>query len=202
MREVIIINRKQSILEAAKQSFALFGYKGTTMDHVATAAKVGKGTIYTFFKNKEELLHAVIEEVVQEMSQLLQKTVDPNRSFFDNLHHTLIQILDYRRNHPLLQRLFLEARELRGATIQLAVELIEQHNLQFIQSHIERAIEKGELKPCPPEITAFVMIKLYVALSFEWEKKHPPLAKEELAELFRLYLAEGLAPSAPPGQAT
>ncbi len=195
------MNRKQSILEAAKQSFARFGYKGTTMDYVATAAQVGKGTIYTFFKNKEELLHAVIEEVVQEMSQLLQKTVDPNRSFFDNLHHTLIQILDYRRNHPLLQRLFLEARELGGATIQLAVELIEQQNLQFIQNHIERAIEKGELKPCPPEITAFVMIKLYVALSFEWEQKHSPLAKEELAELFQLYLMEGLAQSDPPAHA-
>lgn len=49
-------DRKKLIVEAAEKSFSEFGYKATTMDHVARRAGVGKGTIYTFFKNKEELL--------------------------------------------------------------------------------------------------------------------------------------------------
>ncbi len=49
-------DRKKLIVEAAAKSFSEFGYKATTMDHVARSAGVGKGTIYTFFKNKEELL--------------------------------------------------------------------------------------------------------------------------------------------------
>lgn len=50
------VDRKKLILEAATKSFSLFGYKATTMDQVAKIANVGKGTIYTFYKNKEELL--------------------------------------------------------------------------------------------------------------------------------------------------
>lgn len=51
------MDRRQEILEAATKSFSLFGYKATTMDQVAKLANVGKGTIYTFFANKEELFH-------------------------------------------------------------------------------------------------------------------------------------------------
>ncbi|MES9682444.1 helix-turn-helix domain-containing protein, partial [Gottfriedia acidiceleris] len=47
--------KKQNILQAATKSFTIFGYKATTMSQIAKQANVGKGTIYTFFKNKEEL---------------------------------------------------------------------------------------------------------------------------------------------------
>ncbi|MGQ0422282.1 TetR/AcrR family transcriptional regulator, partial [Bacillus sp. HC-Mk] len=46
------IDRKRSIIEAATKSFSAFGYKATTMYQVAKLANVGKGTIYTFFKNR------------------------------------------------------------------------------------------------------------------------------------------------------
>lgn len=55
------IDRKQSVVDAASKSFALFGYKATTMEQVAKLANVGKGTIYTFLKTKKsysmKLLH-------------------------------------------------------------------------------------------------------------------------------------------------
>ena len=55
-----IVDRKKLIIEAAAKSFSLYGYKATTMDQVAKLANVGKGTIYTFFKTKEELFDEII----------------------------------------------------------------------------------------------------------------------------------------------
>jgi hypothetical protein len=57
---------------------------------------------------------------------------------------------------------------------------------------IQDAIDRGEIKECNPEITAFVMLKTYVALIFDWEQHHPPLDKEEMSDLFKLYFFEGL----------
>ena len=54
------IDRKKLILEAATKSFSLFGYKATTMDQVAKIANVGKGTIYTFYENKEQLFKEIV----------------------------------------------------------------------------------------------------------------------------------------------
>ncbi|MFD2875388.1 TetR/AcrR family transcriptional regulator [Paenibacillus rhizoplanae] len=47
--------------------FSLFGYKATTMDQVAKIANVGKGTIYTFFTNKEQLFDEILRDVILEM---------------------------------------------------------------------------------------------------------------------------------------
>ena len=67
------MDRRQEILEAASKSFSLFGYKATTMDQVAKIANVGKGTIYTFFANKEILFQEIVVKMISEMKQKLIK---------------------------------------------------------------------------------------------------------------------------------
>lgn len=54
-------------------------------------------------------------------------------------------------------------------------------------------MEKGEIRPCNAEITAFLMLKMYIALIVDWEKDHQPLTKEQIAELFALYFLQGLS---------
>ena len=63
------MDRKQEIIDAATKSFSLFGYKATTMDQVAKIANVGKGTIYTFFANKEVLFQEIVIRMITEMKQ-------------------------------------------------------------------------------------------------------------------------------------
>jgi AcrR family transcriptional regulator len=53
--------RPQELLEAALQVFARNGYRSATLDQVAEAAGVTKGTIYHYFDTKEELLLGVIQ---------------------------------------------------------------------------------------------------------------------------------------------
>jgi len=76
------IDRKQLIIEAATKSFSLFGYKATTMDQVAKIANVGKGTIYTFFNNKEELLSEIVRSLIKEMKATAEAAIQEDLSFF------------------------------------------------------------------------------------------------------------------------
>ena len=55
------------ILEAATKSFTIFGYKATTVEQVAKIANVGKGTVYNFFENKQQLLQFVVKNLINEM---------------------------------------------------------------------------------------------------------------------------------------
>ena len=70
------MDRRHEILEAASKSFSLFGYKATTMDQVAKIANVGKGTIYTFFDNKEELFHEIVMQMIQEMKSEADQAIN------------------------------------------------------------------------------------------------------------------------------
>jgi AcrR family transcriptional regulator len=53
--------KKNRILEAAAQVFAQKGYAGASVADIALKAEIGKGTVYEYFKSKEDLFFAVFE---------------------------------------------------------------------------------------------------------------------------------------------
>ena len=57
--------KRLKIVEAAAARFARFGYEATAMDDVASAASVSKGSLYDYFKDKEDLFYAVFEWLQQ-----------------------------------------------------------------------------------------------------------------------------------------
>lgn len=187
------IDRKQAIIEAATKSFALFGYKATTMDQVARLANVGKGTIYTFFKNKEELFNEIISTLINETRMIAESSIQKGEPFHKNLHRALYRILEYRKEHQLTIKLFQEQREIGTPIVEEAMERLEKEILSVLKENVEKAIQKGEIKQCDAKFTAFLLLRLYVSLISDWEKNHEPFSKEEVAHIFQLYLMEGLS---------
>lgn len=61
--------RRKQILEAATRVFAKKGYHRATTKDIAHAAKMAEGTIYLYFKNKSELLIALMEYLDQQTTQ-------------------------------------------------------------------------------------------------------------------------------------
>jgi len=187
------IDRKRLIIEAATKSFSMFGYKATTMDQVAKLANVGKGTIYTFFKNKEELFDEIISSLINDMKQSADGAFNPSLSFPENVHRALFKMLEFRKKHQLTIKLFQEEKDMGTPAVMEVMAQLENAIINYIKVRVSEAIEKGDIKACDPEITAFIILKLYVALIFDWEKQHKPLKKEEIASLFEQYLFKGLS---------
>jgi AcrR family transcriptional regulator len=187
------IDRKKQVLDAATNSFSLFGYKATTMDQVAKLANVGKGTIYTFFKNKEELFDEIVSSLINEMKREAEEVIDPQESFSENVHRALFRMLEFRKEHKLTIKLYQEAREMGTPAVSEVIDRMEKVVIEFLSQRIEKAIASESIKPCNPEMTAFVMLKMYVSLIFDWERAHGPLDKDEIANLFELYLIKGLS---------
>lgn len=187
------VDRKKLIIEAATKSFSLFGYKATTMDQVAKIANVGKGTIYTFFKNKEELFDEIITTLITEMKTAADEAIDSELAFHENVHRALYKILEFRREHQLTIKLFQEEKEMGTPAVLEVMNKLEDAILQYVKEKVIAAIDKGEIQQCDPELTAFIMLKLYVSLIFDWERRHQPLEKERIAKIFEQYVFKGLS---------
>lgn len=187
------IDRRQLIIEAATQSFSQFGYKATTMDQVAKIANVGKGTIYTFFKNKEELFDEITNSLIREMKSAAEEAFKTDFPFHQKVHRALYRILEYRLEHQLTIKLFQEGREMRTPAVMEVMDRLEQDIISYVKNKVVQAVEKNEIKECNPELTAFVMLKLYIAFIFDWEKNHEPLTKEDIAKLLEQYVFKGLS---------
>ncbi|WP_445486590.1 TetR/AcrR family transcriptional regulator [Niallia sp. 03133] len=187
------VDRKKQIIDAAAKSFTMFGYKATTMDQVAKIANVGKGTIYTFFKNKEELFSEIITGLIQEMKEAADECFDPSNRFMENLHTTLMKMLEFRRQHQLTIKLFQEQKEMGTLEVKEVIDRLENAVIHYIKMRVQEAIDKGEVQQCDTELIAFLIFKLYLALIFDWERNHSPLSAEEIAVFFENTLFKGLS---------
>jgi len=178
------MDRRTEILEAAAKSFSLFGYKATTMEQVAKIANVGKGTIYTFFANKEELFNAIVVGMIEEMRTEAEAAAVPGASFEENAHARLMSILKFRTTHQLYAKLIDEGKEIRTPAVQEVLADIEAQIVQFIAEKIDRGITRGEVKPCNADLVAYLLFKSYMALVIDWGKTHDhELAETEIIDL-------------------
>ena len=59
------LHRQEEILAAAFKVFAAHGYEATRIDEVARQAGIAKGTIYLYFRDKEQLFRAMVRSLVQ-----------------------------------------------------------------------------------------------------------------------------------------
>ena len=76
---------KIKIVEAARQLFAKQGLDNTTMNDIAVASGKGRRTLYTYFKNKEDVFSAVIETELERLSEMVEVMAKRQRSLEDKL---------------------------------------------------------------------------------------------------------------------
>ena len=63
--------RRHEIISSAVKLFAEKGFEHTTLDEIAEASEFGKGTIYNYFQNKEEIYLAIVEEILENHSKII-----------------------------------------------------------------------------------------------------------------------------------
>lgn len=72
----VISKTRIAFLNAARKLFASVGFDKTTMNDIAVESHKGRRTLYTYFKNKNEILLAVIEQELDSLSEELAKIVE------------------------------------------------------------------------------------------------------------------------------
>jgi len=84
--------RRAAIMDAAVGIFAKKGYRDTTLDEIAITSEFGKGTIYNYFKSKEEIYFAIIDDVSKSLYQIIQQAdsaANNSKDFFE-IHMKLV----------------------------------------------------------------------------------------------------------------
>ena len=67
--------KKQDIIKAAMKVFAQKGFANTKMADVAEMANIGKGTIYEYFKSKEEIFEFVFSHFMESMETSVARAI-------------------------------------------------------------------------------------------------------------------------------
>jgi len=68
-----ITKTRQKLVEVSRELFARKGLEATTMNDIAVASGKGRRTLYTYFRNKEDIYYAVIESELEHLSEEMDK---------------------------------------------------------------------------------------------------------------------------------
>lgn len=71
-------NRRQEIVDVAAGLFARYGFRKTSMDDIARAAKLSRQGLYLYFSNKEEVFKAVVEHLGNVTLAALRAALEPD----------------------------------------------------------------------------------------------------------------------------
>jgi TetR/AcrR family transcriptional regulator, repressor for uid operon len=142
------IKAKEKIVESALISFSKYGYDRTRMEDISEAAKVSKGTLYLYFRSKEELFYAISERNITKLKEQLSTLFTTKKEdlilnaekFYDNFHKEIGQdfekvffeiIAESSRNSRLQKMLY----EQRIKTFDVIIEYL---NLQVQRGFINK----------------------------------------------------------------
>ncbi|MBJ2174082.1 TetR/AcrR family transcriptional regulator [Aureibaculum sp. A20] len=70
---------KEELLTCSITKFTQFGSKHVSLDEIAGTLGISKKTIYTFFKNKEDLVTSSLEQLLNKLSEEIDKIISDNR---------------------------------------------------------------------------------------------------------------------------
>lgn len=124
-RELARQQKKERIIEAAVKVFARKGFYTANVKDVAKAAGVADGTIYLYFKNKDDLLISLFEHKMQNILQRFEKALEKLTDPLDQLKSFIANYFKLIAEDPELSGVF--QVELR----QSSKFLKDYHNQQF-----------------------------------------------------------------------
>jgi len=145
--------RRASILRAAEKVFAKEGYHAATMDAVAAAADLSKGTLYLYFNNKQDLFFSLLAEKMDTERQLLQERIQQAHDMPSTLReivHTQLQFI--QRNHRFF-RLVVSERAKVGRTFEGKHRQVFLQKQQALIDLVRQALEPYFPNPNPSAIT-------------------------------------------------
>jgi AcrR family transcriptional regulator len=197
---------RNAILEAAEQVFSERGFHAARIQDIAKRARVGVGTVYNHFEQKEDVLRALLDDRTEEMLALLAAhRGDPIR-FSERLHVRIERLLAYVEQHRGWFLILLSfgiapqmpdetARELAGKSI----KRIQRMRAAF-RDIVEEGIASGDLEEMDPADLAAFLGGTIRAMTYRMllEGKGPLVAQAAL--IARLFLhGAGRASGKPAG---
>lgn len=176
-----------TFVEAAEKVFCEHGFDRATMSQIASAAGCAAGTLYLYFKSKEDLFNALVTKHAREIGRVIANTLDAAPDPRTGLREIQRQVAFYHANHPGFFRVFYTADLGPRPTIadclppDALAEYLESKQLEIKAA--QRAQRLGLLRSDLPaeELIEFMHTSCMAAFA-RWATAKTPLDPEAQAE--------------------
>ena len=152
--------KRQAIIDAGAELFATRQFHEVRLEDVADAAHVGKGTLYIYFKNKDDLYGSLILEGFTQLVERLRKQVEVEQaatngndvSAWETLTTIVRELVGWAKKSPHFFQLMRPGQENPSKVPGLREK--RQEIAKLIEQTIVRGVKRGEICDPRPDLTA------------------------------------------------
>lgn len=151
--------RKVQIINAAEDVFTKKGFDEARMDDIAEETGLSKGTLYLYFKSKDDLIIAILDRMIQREFKQLENLNQDGMSATDAIWKITDlltkDILGWLRLIPIVYQFL--ALAFRNKYVQLALKKYINRYLDILVPIIQRGVEAGEFRQVDTREVAIAM---------------------------------------------
>ena len=157
--DVVTDFRRAQVIAAARERFTKHGISGTTMDGIAQAAGVAKGTVYLYYKSKEDIFRQILDE---DLAQFQDETVPPIGGPGDVEHKLdafFLGVLGFfdRKKDFCEHAIFEMGSEVRKKAMQ-RFEVVFKAQVQAWETLLADAQRAGQIDVVDPHASATIIV--------------------------------------------
>jgi TetR/AcrR family fatty acid metabolism transcriptional regulator len=193
--EVVQEYRIQSIQEAALRVISRKGMSAATMQEIAAEAGVAKGTIYLYFRDRDELVEKTFETAMAELGERIDNALEKEgMTFEERMREGLRMRLAFFRENREFFRLYLSLRMPEGSPQQQRRQKRVCHpqyrtRIQKLADVLKEAMERGEIREVEQYRLALFVIEGSTAVILDrLTDDNPPPEEEDVEFMVRLIL--------------
>lgn len=143
--------RKEEIIVAAEKLFFTKGIENTTMDNVAEKAELSKGTLYLYFKSKEEIHWEITQRHMMQVMETMKSKMDPSKNAVQNLMTMAdIFISHFNEEHAVAHSiLFFQSTDLSKLNLdyeQIHHAFVNNSPIHLVNEYVKKGIEEGLIR--------------------------------------------------------
>lgn len=145
---------RTEIVAIASKVFTRYGYQKTTMNEIARSCKMGKSSLYYYYKSKEEIFEAVVVKEAQDLKRQLNKVVsrgsNPMERLKDYILFRLYHVKTVSNFHSVLKDDHMDQMKF----VIRVRKKFEDEEYKMVYNILERGIKEGAFVLNSPEIGA------------------------------------------------
>src|SRR5262249_54778652 len=172
------------MLDAAGRLFGMKRFHEVRMEDIAAEAEVGKGTLYRYFADKEELYLALLERSSRQLMDRLQATVVRTDSPRGQLAAIVAELLAFFDSQPHLFNLIQRAEVLRESNRAFPWQKARDDLFRLILALLKEGTAKGEFNIPEPEMSMLLLLGGLRGVIRFGKKPRPTDLAERIVESF------------------
>ncbi len=158
--------RREQILEVARELIARFGFRKTTMEDIARAARVAKATLYHYFTSKEDILREIIRREGNVLRTRLQQAASGPGTPAEKLAHYARTRFHYLRTLALYYRAMSEEFYSHMPFVERERREFDAFELDTLERLLLEGVERGDFEIPNPRLYAFLLLQAMKGLEY------------------------------------